>query len=591
MKHAYAPAQQSLAESLEQHLGDPLNTAHVFSFKQAVELDEAETYPEEACRLLEAWGLQDYYVPVECGGRQASLDQLVQLVKVVARRDFTVAVTHVTSYLGAVTTWLAGTTAQRDRLREIIGSGARVALALTERGHGSDILSTEVEAVKVEGGYLLSGEKWLINNATRSAAMTVFARTKPQGGPRGFSLFLVEKGLLDPASFTCLPKIKTHGLRGAEIGGIEFHGAFISDQALIGAEGTGLELMLKGFQLTRIIVPALSLGAADTALRTTMNFALSRRLYGSSIFSIPHTRKVLVDAFIDLLIGDCVAMSAARAVAAAPEQLSVWSAVAKYYVPTLVEEVMKNLSVLLGARHYLREGHDWGIFQKMLRDQAIASVFDGSTIINLNSIAQQLKQLADRRQGDRNNPAGASAETRARLETIFSLVQPLPGLAAERLELANRGNDDILKGLEIAAQKLGQITVAGPIDRALLENIRSLVNELINAVGDMDQRLAKIENRAGSPFNQSPELFDLAKLHCQLHAAAACVLMWIYNRDSFSTFISEGSWLVLCLDRILRGVVPQHQPLSDSYREDATGELLRLYQDGRLFSIVPLQLA
>jgi alkylation response protein AidB-like acyl-CoA dehydrogenase len=584
------PLRYSAAESLEEHLGDPLDPENLMSFKRSIDLDEAEAYPEAACRLLEEWGLHNYYVPLEFGGRLASVEELLALVKVVSRRDFTVAVAHVKSLLGAVSVWLGGSINQRERVRDMIGKREQVALALTERDHGGDVLATEVEALKVEGGYLLSGEKWLINNATRSAALTVFARTNRVGGPRGCSLFLVEKRHLEPASFTCLPKIKTHGIRGADISGICFKDAFVPENALIGSPGLGLELILKGFQLTRTIVPALSLGAADTALRTTLKFATSRKLYGRAVISIPHTRRLLVDAFIDLLIGDCVALAAARALHAAPEQMSLWSAVAKYYVPTMVEEVMKSLGVVLGARHFLREGHDWGIFQKMLRDQAIASVFDGSTIVNLSSISQQLGKLADNRQRVTSERDAMSE----RLHAIFSLHSPVARFASERLELLNRGKDDILQGLEIALDHMSQIAFARSIDEAVWEKIVTLTREVTAAVNEMDERVRQIAGGAGSPFNQSPELFKLAKRHCQLHAAAACVMLWVHNRADLPAFISSGVWLVLCLDRILKSIQPQREQRGEierEYRELAAQELIRLYQEHQLFAIVPFQLA
>src|ERR1700754_78416 len=98
-------------------------------------------------------------------------------------------------------------------------------------------MSTEVKAVKVEGGYRLSGEKWLIGNAVRCDALTVMARTKDEAGPRRLSLFLVEKSALDPRSFEHLPRIKTLGVRGAHVSGIRFRESFLGEDSLIGAEG------------------------------------------------------------------------------------------------------------------------------------------------------------------------------------------------------------------------------------------------------------------------------------------------------------------------------------------------------------------
>jgi alkylation response protein AidB-like acyl-CoA dehydrogenase len=587
MNQSASSLRYSAAESFEKHLGNPLDPENTMSFKRSIDLDEAEAYPEAACRLLEEWGLHHYYVPAEYGGRLASVEELLALVKVVSRRDFTVAVAHVKTLLGAISIWLGGSATQQSRLSETIRNREQVALALTERNHGGDVLSSEVEAVKVDGGYLLSGEKWLINNATRSTALTVFARTDRIGGPRGFSLLLVEKRDLNPATFICLPKIKTHGIRGADISGISFRKAFIPDNALIGSPGSGLELILKGFQLTRTIVPALSLGAADTALRTTLKFAVSRKLYGRPVFSIAHTRRLLVDAFIDLLIGDCVATTAARALHAAPEQMSLWSAVAKYYVPTMVEDVIKSLGIVLGARHYLREGHDWGVFQKMFRDQAIASVFDGSTIVNLSSVSQQLSKLATNRR--RSTSEGNAMSSR--LKAIFSLDSPLPHFAPERLELVNRGKDDILQGLDIALDHLASIGSAGSIENSVMTRIVTLTRELVAAVNELDECVKRVAGGAGSPFNQSPELFRLAKRHCQLHAAAACVMLWVHQRADLPAFISSGVWLVLSLDRILKSVQPQREQLDREYREVAAQELCRLYQENRLFALVPFQLA
>ncbi len=162
-------------------------------------------------------------------------------------------------------------------------------------------------------------------------------------------------------------------------------------------------------QITRILCTGLCLGAADTALRLAVDFALTRRRYGEAIFSIPHARATLCNAFLDLMICDCVAISAARALHACPGQASVWSAVAKYFVPVTVESAIRDLAVVLGGSSFLRTGHPWSMFQKMARDSSIVSVFEGSTVVQLYALGLQLEQLA-RRAPDRrthlNQPAG-----------------------------------------------------------------------------------------------------------------------------------------------------------------------------------------
>src|SRR5262249_7880787 len=151
-----------------------------------------------------------------------------------------------------------------------------------------------------------------------------------------------------------------------------------------GGLGEGLEIALKSSQITRTLVTATSLGAADTALRATLDFAFARRLYGQTVFDIPHARGTLGNAFLDLLIGNCLATSTTRALHVVPEQMSVLAAVIKYFVPTAIDRLMRNVSVVLGARNYLREGHWWGIFQKLVRDTPVASVGHYSSVINLS---------------------------------------------------------------------------------------------------------------------------------------------------------------------------------------------------------------
>jgi hypothetical protein len=176
-----------------------------------------------------------------------------------------------------------------------------------------------------------------------------------------------------------------------------------------------------------------------------------------------------------------------------------------------------------------------------------------------------------------------------RLDAIFSLHRPLPPFTPERLQLVNRGLDDILQGLEIAGDQLAKIA-GESIDQAVMERLITLAGEVKNAIAEMDERVRSVEGGAGSPFNQSPELFEFAKRHCQVHAAAACLMVWVHNHHNLSSFVASGDWLVLCLDRILSRLQVDREPLDRVYRERAAQELIRLYQDNQLFAVVGLQL-
>lgn len=567
--------QYRAAESLEQRLGDPFAPDNVFSFGNAVALDEREEYPEKACQLLDDLKVYDHYIPSPLGGQLKSFEEFIAVLRVIARRDLTVAIAHGKTYLGAVATWVGGSGEQRRRLVEIIKSGAQVALALTERSHGSDLLASETEAERVVEGYSLSGEKWLINNATRGRVLTVFAKTGNRSDPRGFSLFLVEKN--DHAGYKTLPKIKTHGIRGADISGISFDRLRLPEDACIGRIGAGLEIMLKAFQLTRTVIPGLSLGAADTALRVTLDFALTRKLYGDSVFAIPHARRLLCDAFVDLLICECVSIASARSIHVEPEQMSVRSAISKFFVPTTVEKILKSLSVVMGARQYLRQEHCHGVFQKIYRDNGILSLFDGSTAVNLHAIGTQLGQLTRRVE---------HADVSDRLARIFSLDQALPDFDPDALELHNRGRDSVLQGLTLSLEKLSSLELK---DSATLELIKERARAILAEIENQRERVTASLKDNG--FNKSPEMFEQADRYCVLEAAACCVHLWVHNREGLGEFFERGDWLVLSLERLLVRLGRRRTILPSEHEQRVATELERLYHERRLFSVVPFQLA
>lgn len=581
-----------VAETLEKDLGDPCNPDSIMSYKHCVELDEREEFPQENINWLYNWNLHHYYIPAECGGEFTSFEEFIAFVRVMSRRDLTTSISFTTLFWSFLT-WMAGTDEQKQRLASFMkNSHGAMCLAYSERAHGSDLVNGDVRATKVPGGYLLNGEKWPINRATISGVSFVLAKTDDTSTARGLSLFMVEKSALDSASYYNLPKIKTHGIRGSDMSGIGFKDCFIPEAARLGAEGAGLELALKGFQITRMLCAAFSQGAADTALRTTLKFALSRKLYNKTVFDIPQPKRTLVDAFLDILICDCVTIGAARAFHVVPEQFSVLSAVVKYFTPTTLEALVHNVSVVLGARYYMREEHDWGIFQKVDRDNAIISVFDGSTIVNLHALILQMRQLTKTRA--RRNAASNQA-LQSRLETIFSLEKPLPRFEPRKLELFSRGCDDFLQGLEISLEHLHALTTETSIDDRVLQQLIGLTSAVIAEIDAQDELLANSAFEYG--HDQDPELFELAKKYCMLNAAAACVHMWVYNRQILGNFFASGEWLVLCLNRIMQTVHPSQRvavmgaPTLRGYIDNVAQELLKLYSEDKLFSIVPFQLA
>jgi alkylation response protein AidB-like acyl-CoA dehydrogenase len=576
------------AERLEKFLGDPFCSDNSFTFLRAVEYDERDEYPEQFCNLLNDWQLADYYIPGHCGGQLTNYGELISLLRVVARRDLTTVIAHAKTFLGGAPVWVGGESEQQRRLAQKIKSRDQISLALTERNHGSDLLAGELRATPTSHGYCLSGEKWLINNATRGAALSVLARTDTRQGPRSFSVFFVEKEELDATRFRPLAAVKTYGIRGADISGLGFDNCVVPAASLVGQLGSGLEIMLKSLQLTRTIVPALSLGAADTALRTTLRFLRSRRLYGKNALDMPYIQTQLVDAFIDLLICECVSVSAARSIHVIPDQMSVLSAIAKYFVPTVVDNSLKNMAVLLGARHYLRQEHDAGIYQKILRDHSIVGIFDGNTALNLDAISLQLRHLS----AEITRNKSEKTEQSKRLEAIFNLTEILPDFDVTRLALLNRGRNDVMQGLALMRDALVDCNARSESDTGseIMAAILPAIERVIVKIKKCDHRVVELSGRDAEP-GVSVEMMELARQYCFAHASAACLQMWWYNRSSLGDFVGRGEWLVLALDRLERELNPGIYACSNDLVTRVSQSLIELHDNDRMFSIMPIQLA
>ena len=283
------------AQDLEFYLGDPLNENTPFSYKKSVTLDENEAYPEAFVDLVNCWGLQQYYIPKHLGGKFGNLEEMFAITRVLSRRDLTTTIAHGGTFLGSIATWIGGHEERQLEVAKLIKNHKKIALSLTEFQHGSDLSNNEVSATKLTTeNYIVNGEKWLFNHATKSDAITMLVKTKAENTPRSHSLIFLEKSQLNPNSFKTLGKIKTHGVRGLDMGGITLNNLEVSSHKLIGKEGVGLELIIKSLQITRMICGAFSLGALDTCLRTVLKFGLERKLYGNYIIKIPVFRKNII---------------------------------------------------------------------------------------------------------------------------------------------------------------------------------------------------------------------------------------------------------------------------------------------------------
>ncbi|WP_327371073.1 acyl-CoA dehydrogenase [Streptomyces sp. NBC_01217] len=573
-----APGQESRAAArvaeLDRRLGDPTDESNELSYARLLEADEAGELSKPGERALDELSLGADFVPRAEGGRLERLDTLVRVMRQVFRRDVALGLGYgVTSFMAAVNVWTSGDTAQRARLAKILNRGGKVSVAYHELAHGNDFVRNEFEARPTEGGgYLLNGAKQVINNAERADAWVLFGRTSPAPGSRSHSVLLVERDGLDTGSWQVLPRYDAVGVRGCLLSGLRFDDTPVRASALVGEEGKGVETALRAFQITRSALPGMAVGTTDTALRTVVRFALGRQLYRKSVMEIPHARGTLSGAFADLLTCDSLSLAATRAVHLLPEQTSVFAAATKYLVPKVLTDAMHELSIVLGARFYIRDG-EHGIFQKHLRDMPVLSLGHAGSAACQATIIPQLSRLA-RRSWFSDEPAPAE---------LFQPRTDLPGLPYDRLTLAS-GRDGLSATLVAAVDRLPGVS---PEERAVQMLALQLVDEL---------RQVQEASRALAPGDRTalagPATFALADRYAVLLAAASAIGVWQQaSRDGGDAFLADPAWLAAALHRLVRRLGRRPAELPASVDARMHEEVLRRFHTRTSYDLYDTPLA
>ncbi|MGH6656710.1 MAG: acyl-CoA dehydrogenase family protein [Actinocrinis sp.] len=551
---------------IEFGFGDPYDPDNPVGNARILEADEAAEIIEAGERVLDGAKLNADFVPREYGGRLDRLDTLVRVMRQVFRRDVTLGLGYgATSFMAAVNVWTAGSEEQKRRLAELLLANGKVSVAYHELAHGNDFVRNEFEARPADGGFRLHGEKQVINNADRAQAFALFSRTSSAPGSRSHSVLMLESDQLDRERFKVLPRYTAVGVRGCHLSGLEFDDCPVPGSALVGNLGQGVELALRSFQITRSAVPGMAIGTADASLRTAVRFAVGRQLYRRSVMEIPHAKATLSAAFLDLLICDAVSLVGTRAVHLLPEETSVYASSVKYLVPKILSEAMYELSIVLGARFYVRDG-EFGIFQKHVRDLPVLSLGHAGSAACQATIIPQLSRLA-KRAWFAGEPAPAE---------LFQPRTALGPIPFDRLTLAS-GKDSLSASLVAAVDELPS---GSPVERALhgfalrmMDELRQMQEEALDLSPQDRTALA------------SPASFALADRYTVLLAAASVLGVWREARGGDDEFLADPSWAAEALYRLARRLGQKLPDLPEGTAERVHDEVLRRFREHRSYDL------
>ncbi len=351
----------------------------------AARWDAEAIFPKEAIAKAGELGFCGLYAPENVGGLALPrLDATLVFEEMAAIDPSTTAFITIHN----MATWMLGTWAQdavRDHWGPLLTSGEKLAsYCLTEAGAGSDAASLKTRAERDGDTYLLNGSKAFISGAGATDVLVLMARTgDAQSGAAGISAFAV------PADLPGIhygKKEEKMGWNSQPTRTISFDNVRIPADHLLGREGEGFKIAMKGLDGGRINIATCSVGAAQGALQHAQQYMHERKQFGKPIASFQALQFKLADMATELVAArQMVRMAAAKLDAGAPDA-STYCAMAKRFATDVGFNVCNDALQLHGGYGYIREYP----LERLLRDVRVHQILEGTNEIMRVIIARRM---------------------------------------------------------------------------------------------------------------------------------------------------------------------------------------------------------
>lgn len=270
----------------------------------AAEIDASNSFPSELWAEMGELGLLGITVDEAYGG--ANLGYLAHAVAVeeLARASASVSLSYgAHSNLCVNQISLNGSDEQKAKYLPNLVSGAWVgALAMSEAGSGSDVVSMRLNAEKRNDHFRLNGTKYWITNGPDAEILVVYAKTNPSAGSRGITAFLIEK---DMVGFSTSPHFDKLGMRGSNTAELIFEDVEVPFENVLGEEGRGVQVLMSGLDYERVVLAAIGPGIMAACMDEIMPYMAERKQFGQPIGSFQLMQGKIADMY--------TAMNSARA--------------------------------------------------------------------------------------------------------------------------------------------------------------------------------------------------------------------------------------------------------------------------------------
>ena len=279
---------------------------------RAAEIDRSNEFPRDLWPALGAQGLLGITVPERFGGAELGYLAHVIVMEEISRASGAVGLSYgAHSNLCVNQLRLNGNDAQCARYLPRLVSGEHVgALAMSEPGAGSDVVSMQLRAEKRGDGYVLNGRKMWITNGPDADVFVVYAKTDPAAGARGISAFIVERGA---PGFSTAQKLDKLGMRGSGTCELLFDDCRVPAENLLGTENGGVRVLMSGLDYERVVLAGGSLGLLAASLDLVLPYIRERKQFGQPIGTFELIQGKVADMYAALNASRAYVYAVARA--------------------------------------------------------------------------------------------------------------------------------------------------------------------------------------------------------------------------------------------------------------------------------------